>query len=434
MCYTGLHPKASLNLPRSLRTQHLPASHDLRRSKIRQPLPASSRSKPTKSFPTVHNKPDQSLNNAASHSPTTKSFPTIDNKATQFLNNSKYPKPNLVPCGWVPEQFIHANRTQCFLDCKSISDDDGKTFSNNDDNKNRKTRKTSILKCTQVSGKTTISLLSPKEMPCLKNFIKGHCYGEGDTITRVAHYVWFGAYNLTLDAFFSMYSVARFFQPCLILIYGDSIPSGPYWTALIHLLPNIVHVSMDRPREIFGRTVDVVQHCSDVARMKILLEYGGMYLDFDQLLLSSFDDLLAKSTVLGYEYPGLSINNALVLTKPQAEFLQIWLSRYSTFNDSNWAEHSTRLPYKLAKKYSHLVHVMDSFFPLLPPRNLQFYDRRKVADHNWPQLYAFHLYTRDVFHQFYGKRRIDMRDNAIGDAVRYILYGNQKACLTKETK
>jgi len=46
----------------------------------------------------------------------------------------------------------------------------------------------------------------------------------------------------------------------------------------------------------------VVQHQSDVARMQILLEVGGIYLDTDSIVLKNLDQFRDFDITLGHEH------------------------------------------------------------------------------------------------------------------------------------
>ena len=59
---------------------------------------------------------------------------------------------------------------------------------------------------------------------------------------------------------------------------------------------------MDPPLEIFNHYVNVVEHQSDVARLYVLLRYGGIYLDDDVIILKSLNRLIDENEfVIGEE-------------------------------------------------------------------------------------------------------------------------------------
>jgi mannosyltransferase OCH1-like enzyme len=102
-------------------------------------------------------------------------------------------------------------------------------------------------------------------------------------------------------------------------------------------------------------------HKADILRLEILLEHGGIYLDIDTFVLRPFADrhtgldLMQYDTVLGMEARALEVAhgprsddemrpkglcNAVIVARPGADFLQLWLQSYDTFRDSKWTEHS----------------------------------------------------------------------------------------------
>lgn len=159
-------------------------------------------------------------------------------------------------------------------------------------------------------------------------------------------------------------------------------------------------------------------------------EYGGMYLDTDQIVLKPPEPLRQHLTVIGSEVANRSCGNAFILSAPGAEFLALWLDSYTSFNDSNWNYHSTVVPHLLASSRPDLVHVVDSFFRFRP----NGYDIEALylgAPYDWQELYGIHLYARR-FRSFFntkpGGPRPEQKRGAMGDIVRYILFGSSRAC------
>ncbi|KAK7091245.1 uncharacterized protein [Littorina saxatilis] len=320
----------------------------------------------------------------------------------------QYVTPQLLPCDWTPQTFLRPTRSQCYVTCNVTN---------------------TVIAFREVPSNVTPSLTSlpANNTSCLKRVIAQHCNCCGRKIPKIAHYVRFGPYNLSLDAFISVLSVARFVKPCLIVFHGDSIPHGPYWSALLHLVPNMVHMHAVKPTEIFGRKIKVVEHAADVKRLRLMIEYGGMYLDTDYVVLRSLDDLLKESVVLGYEHKGRSICNGFLVSEANSTFMQIWLDNYKDFNDRQWAEHSVRRPYRLSVQHPTLLKVVETFHKPNFAEMHVYYDRKRVAKFDWSDNYGLHFYTRVVRKQF-NQKRIDKQDNVIGDMVRHVLYSDQHAC------
>ena len=53
-------------------------------------------------------------------------------------------------------------------------------------------------------------------------------------------------------------------------------------------------------------------------------DYGGLYLDADQWVLRSLDDLRRFPVTLGVEFNGSRICNAMFLAEPNASLLNRW--------------------------------------------------------------------------------------------------------------
>jgi hypothetical protein len=68
---------------------------------------------------------------------------------------------------------------------------------------------------------------------------------------------------------------------------------------------------------------------ADYARLKILEEQGGFYLDTDMLLVAPLSSLVDKSCVAGEESPGM-LNASILGAEPLHPFIQACLAYYDT--------------------------------------------------------------------------------------------------------
>jgi FkbM family methyltransferase len=145
--------------------------------------------------------------------------------------------------------------------------------------------------------------------------------------------------------------------------------SGPWWEKAVEML---TLNRVDPPEEIFGRKLSHFAHRSDVLRLQMLLEHGGIYMDIDTLCLRPFTPLLDQRCVMAWQ-SSRGLCNAVILSEPGGEFLRAWLGSYHTFRsagrDQFWDEHSVVLPGRLARQRSLRPHVTllshrAFFFPL----------------------------------------------------------------------
>jgi len=59
----------------------------------------------------------------------------------------------------------------------------------------------------------------------------------------------------------------------------------------------IVH--REPPSQINRKNFSKIYHLSDVARLEILLQHGGIYLDYDVIVVNSLDPLRCYDATLG---------------------------------------------------------------------------------------------------------------------------------------
>jgi len=158
-------------------------------------------------------------------------------------------------------------------------------------------------------------------------------------------------------------------------------------------------------------------HLADFARLRILLAEGGIYADIDTLFVRPFPrSWLSRQFVLGEEKSPRpdagSLCNAWIASAPGAAFCRIWLDGMADAFDGSWSNHSTLLPYRLARQHPELIDVEPeaAFYALdHSPRGIAGLFLRDVA---LPEkAYSLHLWNhlwvdprRRDFSHFHGGR------------------------------
>ncbi len=158
-------------------------------------------------------------------------------------------------------------------------------------------------------------------------------------------------------------------RPERIYLHYQHECSGPWWDKAAEML---TLNRVEPPQEVFGRKLNHFAHRSDVLRLQVLQEHGGIYMDIDTLCLRPFTPLLDQRCVLAWQ-SNRGLCNAVILSEPGGEFVRAWLDSYRTFRsagrDQFWDEHSVVLPGRLARDRSLRPHVTllshrAFFFPL----------------------------------------------------------------------
>ena len=125
----------------------------------------------------------------------------------------------------------------------------------------------------------------------------------------------------------------------------------------------ITKVIIHKPvTHIFGRPVKVIEHVTDIIRLRTLMKYGGIYIDGDIIPLRSFDKFIyhSKDMTLGTEKEWNIRSHAppaVMIGHRKNPFLDRWIQGYKNFNDRNWAESSVLQPARLAKKYPEELNL-----------------------------------------------------------------------------
>jgi hypothetical protein len=147
-------------------------------------------------------------------------------------------------------------------------------------------------------------------------------------------------------------------RPERVFLHYQHACSGPWWERVQELVTlNLVAA----PLEIFGWPLQHYAHRSDVLRLNMLLEHGGIYLDIDTLCVRPFTALRTSECVLGQQPKKRGLCNAVILSEPRGVFLTAWLDRYHSFRsrgrDWHWDEHSVRVPARLARTRELRSHI-----------------------------------------------------------------------------
>ena len=203
-------------------------------------------------------------------------------------------------------------------------------------------------------------------------------------------------------------------NPEKIFFYTNKEPIGIWWEKAKKITDLII---LEPPDEIFGNKLFHLAHKSDVARIKILQETGGIYLDLDILCKKTFSPLLSKNFVLGQQgkWRITGLCNGVILSEKNAEFLKIWLNEFKNFrsigHDKYWAEMSVQIPLKLSKIYRNLIHTepFDSFhFPLYYSWGLKKLFRECI---DYKNAYCHHLWEGISYNKYLKFFTVDYINN-----------------------
>ena len=203
-------------------------------------------------------------------------------------------------------------------------------------------------------------------------------------IPRVAHFV-FGlrpqVEPFHLLHYLAIESCRQVVKPEAIYLHYHHLPFGVFWDVIrphlkllrVGLAPE-VRAAKYNPR-LVPRHYRYAHH-ADFVRLDALIEHGGIYADTDMIFLRPLpDELFENSFVIGREqdFPDEisgemrpSLCNALLMSRPGAEFARVWRQRMAAALNGTWSNHSGFLAYALSQELADAVHLesVRSFFPV----------------------------------------------------------------------
>jgi hypothetical protein len=148
-------------------------------------------------------------------------------------------------------------------------------------------------------------------------------------------------------------------RPDTVYFHYQYRPSGLWWEEIERMVVPVKQTARDY---IGTQRLTHYAHKSDVMRLEILREQGGVYLDIDTLCLKPWHELLDNSFVIGeeLEHGGSTrgLCNAVMLAKPGSEFVNAWLAIYpSSFKEGEWSTTSCLVPRLLSRLPELSSHI-----------------------------------------------------------------------------
>ncbi|XP_023716718.1 uncharacterized protein LOC111869411 isoform X3 [Cryptotermes secundus] len=174
---------------------------------------------------------------------------------------------------------------------------------------------------------------------------------------------------------------------------------GPYWEKLENTPGLTITVrKVALPDTIFGQKFSSSYyrwHAGDVVRIKILMEYGGIFLDNDSYLVRSLDEFRKFEMTLGWP-EGQYLGTQVLVAHKDARFLRLWLETYRQYYPNRWYFNAGEKPTREVLWFKpELVHRVKVLFGV---QGLSEELYRTEGWYEWRRFYAVHLLIR---HRWY---------------------------------
>ena len=159
-------------------------------------------------------------------------------------------------------------------------------------------------------------------------------------VPNIVHFLFFDIHELSFVDAVCVLAAFKNHRPERIYFHTNVAEfKGRYWEKLKNtpgLRIEIKNVTL--PEEIFGQKFSARYrrwHAGDVTRIKILMEYGGIFLDNDSYLVKSLDKFRKFEMTLGWD-EGQSLGTQVLLAHKDARFLRLWLETYRQYYPNKW--------------------------------------------------------------------------------------------------
>jgi hypothetical protein len=217
----------------------------------------------------------------------------------------------------------------------------------------------------------------------------------------------------------SILSVHKIHKPDKIMFHCDVIPRDSWWLKANHDF-NLTVVHHQPRKDIFGKKSQHIEHIADVARLEVLLKYGGIYIDCDVIIVRPLHVFRQYSATIGKSREYI-FSASTIISEPNSTFIRMWYDTYKrNFKPKEWFYNSGIVPYKLYMKHPDLIHVVNEHFSRPAGLDLPYMVHHVI---DWSYFYTLHLTS---FDDKYNPKNIKRANSTVGEILRYIYYGRKQ--------
>ena len=214
-------------------------------------------------------------------------------------------------------------------------------------------------------------------------------------VPNIIHYIQFDQRILSFLPFICICSAFYNQSPSRIYIHTNNALQGKYYEYLRRVLGEILVVrTLEKPSHVFGQKLSSVEHSADVARLKILMKYGGIFLDSDVFVVKNLNKFRHFELAIGWPEKQ-NIGSQVILAHKDARFLPLYFDQYRNYRASSWYYNAGEAPTaNILARRPELVHRVKLQFGV---ENLsgELYSETWAG---WEERHSIHLLSR---HQNY---------------------------------
>lgn len=163
-------------------------------------------------------------------------------------------------------------------------------------------------------------------------------------VPNIIHLIRFNKTKLTFSDYICIQAAYRNHRPDYFYIHTD-IPNGQfrgkYWKLItndLELKSRIRILPQEAPTEIFGQKLNPewrFWHGGDIARIRTMMKYGGIYLDNDVYVINNLDKYRKYEIAMNWDENQFLASQVIIANK-DARFLRLWLESYRKYRPKEW--------------------------------------------------------------------------------------------------
>ena len=252
-------------------------------------------------------------------------------------------------------------------------------------------------------GLGTTKIYGPNKMLLWEGYLQKMV--EVENLIHFVYPVWPNVRPLSYLNYISVLLARVVHGPTKIYFWVDKEPDNGGWWDKIRPLVTVRKIEM--PPTYHGHPIEYPQIRSDVTRLNILANRGGIYMDTDMLLLKPLYKFMPKKFTMGLEPSDgepKSACNALMLSKFNSQFVSKWrMEMAEAVKNDTWAYGGVVVPFQLYERFPALVDMQpaETFCPLDLKKNWLFSTDPAVIEETQEKIknsyavHAFETYWKD---------------------------------------
>ncbi|KAL1465810.1 hypothetical protein WDU94_005350 [Cyamophila willieti] len=209
---------------------------------------------------------------------------------------------------------------------------------------------------------------------------------------------------------------------------------GKYWD-VIQRLPNFDRVQLVylmKPTSIYGFSLEHgygAWHSSDIARLRLIQTYGGIYFDSDVFVVQSMHPYRRFEFGLEWNYH-MNLGTQIEFGHKDARVIPLWLETYKQYNSSLWYYNAGELPTTaILEPMPELIHrVRDKFGTDTNMLGLLY----NTGDFKWQEYSCLHLFIRHQGYEFNETSVFQYKQSPIREMILSVLPEYMFGVPTKE--